>query len=458
MSSTPRTARAPRTTPASAPPRPWCAIDFGTSNSAVAVPSPAEGTPPPGQPLSGDITLVPLEQGLVTMPTAVFFRSDDAPGLEPRPDVGRAAVQAYVDGLDGRLMRSMKSILGSSLAEAHTDIGGGRSLRYLDIVSGYLRELKRRTEQTLGQSVDQAVLGRPVSFVDDDPARDAQAQRALEAAARAVGFRTLHFQLEPMAAALDHESTLQAPQCVLVADIGGGTSDFTLVRLGPQLRQKLDRRDDVLAHHGVHIAGTDFDRRLSLATLMRCLGLGAHRPARPGELPREVPSGIYFELATWHLINTVYAPARLAEVRQMRTWYAQPEHHRRLMTVLTERLGHSLAACAEQGKIDAASQGLARLDMGLVESGLALDVSEAEAAQAIESDCEAIERAAAETARRAQVSPETVDAVYLTGGSTGLAPLARRIVAQFPRARAIRGDPFASVARGLGVHAQRLFA
>jgi hypothetical chaperone protein len=269
----------------------------------------------------------------------------------------------------------------------------------------------------------------------------------------------LHFQLEPMAAALDYEASLQQAQCVLVADIGGGTSDFSLVRLGPERRQRVQREDDVLAHHGVHVAGTDFDRRVSLAALMPTLGLGALRPARQaGEAAREVPSGIYFELATWHLINTVYTPQRLAEVRQMRSWYARAEHHRRLMTVLQERLGHSLAATAEQGKIDAASAGRADLDLGLVESGLQRELSEAEAAQAIDADCQRIVDAALETTRRAQLKPEQVDAVYLTGGSTGLLPLAQRIVAQFPRAQAIRGDPFASVARGLGVHAQRLFA
>jgi hypothetical chaperone protein len=243
---------------------------------------------------------------------------------------------------------------------------------------------------------------------------------------------------------------------VLVADIGGGTSDFSVVRLGPSRRHRTQREDDVLAHHGVHVAGTDFDRRLSLATVMRTLGLGAHRPARPGEVPREVPSGIYFELATWHLINTVYAPARLAEVRQLRSWYAEPAHHRRLTTVLQERLGHALAALAEQAKIDAARLGRAVLDLEVVEDGLALPVSEAQAAEAIEDDCARIVAAARETVRRAGLPPVAVDAVYLTGGSTGLAPLAARIVGSFPHAAAIRGDPFASVARGLGVHAQRL--
>ena len=157
---------------------PYCAIDFGTSNSGIALPSP-----------DGSVSLVEVEPGYRTMPTAVFYVSDGTPQHEePRRFYGRAALAAYVDGLDGRLMRSMKSILGSTLAEQHTDIGGGRGVRYLDVIGGYLRHLKRLAEARSGASVKRAVLGRPVYFVDDDPLRDAQAQATLEQAARSVGF------------------------------------------------------------------------------------------------------------------------------------------------------------------------------------------------------------------------------------------------------------------------------
>ncbi len=425
----------------------WCAIDFGTSNSAVVLPG-----------IDAALRLVPLEADWLTMPTAVFYRADGPASLEPVCEYGRAAVSAYVDGLDGRLMRSMKSILGSSLLQQHTDVGGGHSVRYADVVAGYLRHLKRRAEDFGGRPLHRVVLGRPVRFVDDDPERDAQAQAALLAAAQAVGFKEVVFQFEPLAAALDHEARLDREQLVLVADIGGGTSDFSLVHLGPKRRAKLRRDGDILANHGVHTAGTDFDRRLSLAFLMPLLGLGAYRPAPPGQAPREVPSGIYFELATWHLINTVYAPARLFEVRQMRNWYAEPAHHRRLMTVLTERLGHALAAGAEGAKIDAANHGQAVVDLSLLEAKLAVAISETQAAQAIETDCRQIEDAAAQTVAMAGLRPEAVDAVYLTGGSTGLKSLAQRIVQRFPRAQGVAGDPFASVARGLGESALRIFA
>ena len=227
-----------------APQHGFCAIDFGTSNSAIALPRP------------GGVELVELEAGQRSMPTAVFYAVEGLAGHEEaQRHYGRAAVAAYVEGIEGRLMRSMKSILGSTLAEQSTEVGAGRSVRYLDVVGSYLRRLKSLAEAAAARPLTRAVLGRPVYFVDDDAQRDASAQAMLERAAREAGFTDIAFQYEPIAAALDHETTVDREQRLLVADIGGGTSDFSLVRIGPKQRKKVDRRDDILANHGVHVAG-----------------------------------------------------------------------------------------------------------------------------------------------------------------------------------------------------------
>ncbi len=420
----------------------YCAIDFGTSNSAVAVPDGA-----------GGMRLVELEPGHPTMPTAVFHFADGT-----APAVGRAAIAAYVDGFDGRLMRSMKSVLGSGLAGQTTDVGGGRGMRYLDVIAGYLARLKALAEAQAGAAIDRVALGRPVFFVDDDPARDAQAQAALESAARQVGFREVAFQYEPLAAAFDHERRTARDETVLVADIGGGTSDFSVVRAGPGRAARADRRGDILANHGVHIAGTDFDRRVELAAILPAFGYGALGPAAAGAAPREVPSGVYFDLATWHLINTVYTPQRVAELRRMKRFYADPDHHRRLMTVVTERLGHELAARAEQAKVDVAEGGATRIDLSHVEPGLAGTLTAAQAGEALAADVERIAGGALQAAAQAGLAPADIDTLYFTGGSTGLRLLAERIAQAFPAARTVRGDRFASVASGLGLFAQRRFA
>ena len=420
---------------------PVCAIDFGTSNSAIALPA-------------GDgVQLVELEPGQRTMPTAVFYAVEGLAAFEePQRHYGRAAVAAYVEGIEGRLMRSMKSILGSTLAEQATDVGGGRSVRYLDVVGGYLRHLKTLAERQAGCVLTRVVLGRPVFFVDDDAERDAAAQAALTRAATEVGFSEISFQYEPIAAALDYETTISDEQIVLVADIGGGTSDFSLVRVGPQHRLRTDRKADILANHGVHIAGTDFDRHIELGHILPACGFKALGPTG-----REVPSKVYFDLATWHLINTVYAPGRVAELARMKSFYSDVQQHARLMTVVGERLGHALIGQAEAAKIAVADGGHTRLDLGALQRGLQAELTEPQAIEAVDGDLQRIVAAADDTLLQAGLAREQVSALYFTGGSTGLKPLAQRIAARFPAARVVRGDRFASVAQGLGVHARRVF-
>ena len=441
---------------AAARPLAYCAIDFGTSNSGIAVPT------GPGD--SAAVELVEIEPGRPTLPTAVFYGVEGlAAHEEPRRLYGRAAIAAYLEGQEGRLMRSMKSILGSALVEQRTELGAGHSVRYLDVLSGYLRCLKQGAEAQTGAPLERAVLGRPVYFVDGDAQRDAKAQAALESAARAVGFSEVQFQYEPIAAALDYEQQTLREELVLVADIGGGTSDFALLRVGPERRLRRERRGDILAHHGVHVAGTDFDRHIALAHILTPCGHKSFGPPqRNGSRGLEVPSAVYFDLATWHLINSVYLPQRVAELARMRSLYSEPRLHDRLMRVVHERLGHALAACAEEAKIEIAGASsddgsAVSLELGMIERGLQVQLTQAQASASIEADLARIVSAANETLRRAGTSSDAVDALYLTGGSTGLLPLALRLTAVCPQARLVRGDRFASVATGLGLHAQRIF-
>jgi len=413
----------------------YCAIDFGTSNSAVAVPDGAA------------LRLAPVEGAYTTLPTAVFFNTD-----ENTRGFGRAALEAYIDGFDGRLMRSMKSILGSPLAENSTDLGDGSAIKYTEVIAIFVDHLKRSAEASAGGPISRAVLGRPVFFVDDDPRADQLAQQQLEAAARSVGLREIHFQYEPIAAAFDYESHLTEEGLVLVADIGGGTSDFSLVRVGPERVKRVERKDDVLAHHGVHVAGTDFDRRVELATILRELGYQTLDPEG-----REIPNRVYFDLATWHLINTVYAPKRVSELVLMRHLFINARHHDRLMRVVDRRLGHALAAHAEEAKIGVAAGGETVIDLELVEEDLRLAFDEAQLIKAGHDETLRIVQAARDTVQAAGVAPRDVGAIYFTGGSTGLAFLSSALSAAFPDARPVFGDRLASVATGLGIHARRLF-
>ncbi|WP_295851549.1 Hsp70 family protein [uncultured Xylophilus sp.] len=417
--------------PASAP-APVVGIDFGTSNSALAV---CDGT--------GTGRLLRLEGDSRTLPTAMFFAEEDR-----RTYVGRAAVARYLAGDDGRLMRSLKSLLGSSLIDERTAVLG-EAVPFRDLIARFLAELAGRAEAQLGARPRRAVIGRPVHFVDDDPARDAQAQAALADAAVRAGFDDVRFELEPIAAAFDYEQRLDRETRVLVVDIGGGTSDFTVVRLGPDRAGRAERRDDILATAGVHIGGTDYDRALSLARVMPLLGLGHHGPHG-----REVPSGVFFELATWHLIHRLAAPAALRAARALRPDYADPRLHDRLMAVLDGRHGHRIAHAVEAAKI-AASGGVATaIGLDEAEPGLAAPLDGAALAADLERLLAQVAACARACVARAGL-PGGPDTLYLTGGSSALRPFQTMLQGAFPGVPLVEGDLFGGVAAGLAVAGRR---
>lgn len=404
-------------------------IDFGTSNSAMA-----------WAPAGGTAQLLPLEGSATAMPTAVFFNAEDH-----RTHFGRDAVAQYLAGTEGRLMRSLKSLLGSALLQDKTEVGHA-VISFQDIIATYLHELRERAARTLGHAPDGAVLGRPVHFVDDDPDRDAQAEQSLREAAHAVGFKRVCFQLEPIAAALDHERRLAREACVLVADIGGGTSDFTVVRLGPQRVGRADRSTDVLATAGVHVGGTDFDQKLSLETVMPLLG---HRHLGPQG--REVPSRVFFDLSTWHLIQWLYLPRAMAQAQALRVNYQDTRLHERLMRVLRQRDGHRMAHLVEQAKIHCSgTMSTSALDLGSIEPGLQATLTPADLNDHLQALLERTVACALDCVQRARLQrPGALDAIYLTGGSSALQPFQQALQAAFVGVPLVQGDLFGGVASGL---------
>src|ERR1700731_1470747 len=217
-----------------------CGLDFGTSNMTLGT---IEGNAP---------VLAALEIGHTTIPSAIFYEVD-GPVL-----IGRKAVEAYVEGAPGRLMRSLKSVLGSSLIDETTRLGRERT-SFRDVIRYYLAAVKRRAEQASGRELRDVVHGRPVHFVDNADDADRKAEQTLREIAREIGFDDVTFQFEPIAAALDYERQIANEEVALIADIGGGTSDFSIVRLGPQRHGRADRAADILANDGVRIGGTAFD-------------------------------------------------------------------------------------------------------------------------------------------------------------------------------------------------------
>src|SRR5437867_1299955 len=258
-----------------------CGLDFGTSNTTLGT---IEGHAP---------VLVALEAAQTTIPSAMFYEVDG--GVL----IGRRAVEAYVEGAPGRLMRSLKSVLGTSLIDETTRLGRAR-VSFRDVIAYYLGAVKRRAEQATGRELREVVHGRPVHFVDNAPDADRKAEDTLRTIARGIGFDEVTFQFEPIAAALDYERQITSEEVALIADIGGGTSDFSIVRLGPERHGKADRAADILANDGVRIGGTDFDRQLSLGVVMPLFGFRSAMK-RPG---LDVPSSYFHDLAIWSAIQS----------------------------------------------------------------------------------------------------------------------------------------------------------
>jgi hypothetical chaperone protein len=414
-----------------------CGIDFGTSNSTAGC----------GSAVPGQVALLPLEDGKPTLPSVVFFHAEDG-----HISYGRAALADYLAGDEGRLMRSLKSLLGTSLIDEQTEVAG-RALPFRALLAQFIGELKRRAEHAVGRDFSRAVLGRPVFFVDGDAAADRQAENTLAEIARGVGLRDIAFQYEPIAAAFDYESQVTREELVLVVDIGGGTSDFALVRLAPERAGRADRRDDILASSGVHIGGTDFDKVLSLASVMPMLGLGSR--LKNG---LQMPSSIYFNLATWHTINFAYTRQAGAQIAELQREAQEKDKLARLQNLVSERAGHWLAMQVEAAKIALSDAPHTSMDLGRIAPGDTLVLQRADFDSAIGELVGAVERSVTGLLRDAGVAAGAVDTVFFTGGSSSVPLLRARIAALLPQARRVEGDLFGSIGTGLALDALRKFA
>lgn len=416
------------------PPANALGIDFGTSNSTV------------GWWRNGVEPLLELEDGKITLPSVVFFNTE-----ERRPVYGRLALHEYLDGYEGRLMRSLKSLLGSKLLKSETTVLGS-ALPFRDLLGFFIGELKKRAEAFAGREFEQVVLGRPVFFVDDDPVADAEAANTLVAVANKLGFKEVSFQFEPIAAAFDYERTVTREERVLIVDIGGGTSDFSLIRLSPERRDQADRQSDILATGGVHIGGTDFDKQLSLEGVMPLFGYGSRMKS-----DAFMPTSYHLNLATWHTINAVYAQKSQLALQNMRYDIVDPSGIDRLFKLIEQRAGHWLAMQVEESKIALTEHDQHRIDLQRVESGLQVLLDRPLFDQAIGGLLERVTASVAELLMQAGVKAEEIDTVFFTGGSSGIPALRQGICALLPNARATEGNTFGSIGSGLAIEAKKRY-
>lgn len=402
-------------------------FDFGTSNTAVAY-------------FDGEqVRPIELEPARMTIPTAVFFDETQAEML-----VGTAANTSLTTGLDGRYMRSLKSVLGTTLMPEARHIHG-RKTDFYEIISDFIAIVKARSEQQSGEAFTAVNAGRPVYFHKEGSEQEEQAENDLRQCFRMAGFDTINFILEPEAAALHSIRKFNTNATGLIVDIGGGTSDFTVFRYQ-------NGSIDILSSYGLRLGGTDFDRLISFEHIMPCLGKGQKLKRTMGSGHIEAPNHVFADLATWEKIPFLYEPKTLRLVRSLLRDAVEPVYFRRLLHTLEDRLGHDIAFQAEDAKInfnrnpDALS-----IDLNIIEAGLTETLPPEKVLHRFAAFGDTLLAAIRRTIEIAEITPDEIDVVIPVGGSSAMQFVKQAIDAAVPTAELREELVFTSIAGGLAV-------
>ena len=421
-------------------------IDFGTTNSALAWSSTS----------GADVAEFRLfDSPLRVFRSLLFFEAErEWVNFRPPAWTGPAAVEQYIEtGADGRLMQSMKTFLGSRSLRGTSVFGTDISLERL--VSLVLEDLWKIADvQVPASRRPTIVAGRPVNFAHARTEEDnAFAVSRLRRAFSYAGFDDVEFVMEPIAAAYHYESGLDRDELVLVADFGGGTTDFCLLRVGPDA-SRLSDDERVLGTGGVGVAGDNFDARIIENLVAPQLGRGVKYRSHLGK-HMDLPSWIFLKLQRWNELSVLKTRENLKMLREYAATADEPSKLEALVTLVEDDLGYELFQAVERAKVQlsGAEKGTLRFEAPGVEIHSVIHRGEFEGW--IAAELQAIESTLDETLARVGVHASEVDTVFLTGG-TARVPAVRRIFAErFGDTRLRAGDYLASVASGLAVHAAR---
>jgi hypothetical chaperone protein len=401
-------------------------IDFGTTNSAVAIAG-----------AGGDVRLVPLA-GSSYWRTVLYF--EPSGGMT----AGAPAIARYLETEgEGRLVQSIKSHLASA-SFSRTYIFG-RRWQLEDMVAAYVRQLRAASPVPLGT---RCVVGRPVRYWGaEDAEDDARAVGRMRDALAKAGFEEVMFEYEPVGAAARYAARLDHDELLVVADFGGGTTDFTLIRVGP-------RRGEVLATGGIGVSGDAFDARVIDALVAPALGRGSrYRDELGGEAP--VPAWLYGHLRRWHLLSFLKEASTMRLLDRVAHGALEPERFGKLVQVVEDDLGLVLHRAVEGAKVRLSARDVDRI--ALDEIALDLPIARAGFEDWIAPDLDAIDGVLESVLAKAGVAAADVDRVFATGGSSLVPAVRARLAARFGEARLVGGEELTSVAWGLAARAREVF-
>jgi hypothetical chaperone protein len=417
----------------------WVGVDFGTTNSAVAFVD-AAGAPRLAQ--------FPATQGpRPTFPSVLYF--------EPRKAsvAGSDAIEHYLASeTKGRFIQSLKAYLADRTFEG-TGIGTRHyTLERLIALIG--KHMGDRLGFDTWRSPRRIVLGRPVHFSNPpDADLDAFATERLLTAIRLAGFDEIVFEYEPVAAAYAYEMRLQRDERILIGDFGGGTSDFTIISVGPGVRRRGRTAADIIGTDGVPIAGDAFDKRIIRNLVAPRLGMGGEYLSPPNKfLP--VPSWPYERLERWHYLSFLKSPSTLDMLERVQRTASTPERLEAFLLLIKNELGYQLHEAVQRTKFELSASTAAEFAFESGPVTIRKHVTRADFEQWIADEIAAMSGCVDRLMSASGLDADDIDRVFLTGGSSFVPAVRRIFVERFGDGKVTGGEELTSVATGLALRAR----
>ena len=410
-------------------------IDFGTTNSVVGINN------------NENIEMIALGKDTVETKTVLFYSFEDKQFY-----VGDEALVELKEDTLGRYLVALKSFLGSK--EIIETTLGTTTYSLEELISIILRRFRNIMEEQVGKSIEKVVMGRPVHFNDEDSTLDQQAQDRLERAALQAGFKEVVFQYEPIAAALSYEKTIEKEELILVADIGGGTTDYSIIRAGGK-RKKLDRKKDILANHGTYVGGNSFDKEIIKNFVVSHLGKGSFYKNMGKDM--EIGPALYGDFSEWHRFVKMYDTKVLNSIEKLIFMAYDKERISRLLELIREGLYFSFSEKIIDAKVELSFSEETNIDMNIFEKPFQSAITREAFNRVIEHHTKKIKTTLDETMKMANISYDQIDKVFLTGGST-LVPAVKSIYTKiFSEEKIVHTDVFSSVGYGLAIYSSEVW-
>jgi hypothetical chaperone protein len=419
-------------------------VDFGTTNSSIACAD-----------RSGEVQLAKFPYlGSLTdsYRSLLYLQQTKVGGANTLKSwTGPEGIEQYLSAdVKGRLIQSLKSFLSSR--NLHSTEVFGRRHTIEDLIARILRDLREKAEHQFGVRIKSAVVGRPVHFVGAETQEDdVYAEGRLRSAFELAGYESVGFEMEPVAAAHYYESTLDHDELILIGDFGGGTSDFSLVHVGPTVRRREGVSGGIVGNAGVGIAGDAFDAKIVRHLVSPALGAGSQLRSLGKILT--VPGWVYIRLERWHHLSLLRGREVLAMLKGVHAQSLEPEKIAALIHFIKEDLGFHLHRAVQKVKSDLsnADEATFQFSDGFVD--LEVTVQRATFEEWISEELEKISGCVDSLLTASGVLPKDVDMVFLTGGSSFVPAVKSIFETRFGKQRIRGGNEFTSVARGLALKA-----